>query len=107
MVRESFTVRLAEERRHRRSSFMTTAGHLSQTAADADHLNPDIIHPERDGAVGSITLAGVRIDRLDFNSAVRAIIDHAASNGEPRYVVTPNAHHVVLHQKDAFFREIY
>ena len=35
------------------------------------------------------------------------IIDHALKRSRPEYVVTPNAHHIVLLQKDPFFLRIY
>jgi N-acetylglucosaminyldiphosphoundecaprenol N-acetyl-beta-D-mannosaminyltransferase len=55
----------------------------------------------------SVTIAGVRIDALDFDNVVGEIVAHAAGGGAPAYVVTPNAHHVVLLQRDALLREIY
>jgi len=58
-------------------------------------------------AASFFTIAGVRIDDLGFEGAVEAIVDHAAHGREASYVVTPNAHHVVLFQKDALFRRIY
>jgi N-acetylglucosaminyldiphosphoundecaprenol N-acetyl-beta-D-mannosaminyltransferase len=55
----------------------------------------------------NVTIAGVRIDALTFDDVVQAIVTHAAQGGTPGYVVTPNAHHVVLLQRDALLREIY
>jgi N-acetylglucosaminyldiphosphoundecaprenol N-acetyl-beta-D-mannosaminyltransferase len=55
----------------------------------------------------TVTIAGVRIDALDFDRVVEAIVAHASGEGAPAYVVTPNAHHVVLFQEDALLREIY
>jgi N-acetylglucosaminyldiphosphoundecaprenol N-acetyl-beta-D-mannosaminyltransferase len=52
------------------------------------------------------TIADVAIDGLDFDGAVEAIVERAAT-GPPAYVVTPNAHHVVLLQRDELLREIY
>ncbi len=54
-----------------------------------------------------VTIAGVGIDALDFDAVVDAIVAHAAAGGAPGYVVTPNAHHTVLLQRDARLREIY
>jgi N-acetylglucosaminyldiphosphoundecaprenol N-acetyl-beta-D-mannosaminyltransferase len=54
-----------------------------------------------------VTIAGVGIDALSFDSVVDAIVAHAAARGEPAYVVTPNAHHVVLFQSDELLREVY
>jgi N-acetylglucosaminyldiphosphoundecaprenol N-acetyl-beta-D-mannosaminyltransferase len=51
-------------------------------------------------------IADVAIDGLDFDGAVEAIAERAAT-GPPSYVVTPNAHHVVLLQRDELLREIY
>jgi N-acetylglucosaminyldiphosphoundecaprenol N-acetyl-beta-D-mannosaminyltransferase len=55
----------------------------------------------------SATIAGVRIDALGFDAVVDAIVTRAVAGAEPSYVVTPNAHHVVLFQDDALFRDIY
>jgi len=58
---------------------------------------------------GRTTIAGVPIHVADFRTVLRTIVDRAecgdgAANG---YVVTPNAHHVVMYQKDALLRQIY
>jgi len=53
------------------------------------------------------TIAGVSLDPLAFGDVVEAIVAHATHGGAPVYVVTPNAHHVVLLQRDALLREIY
>jgi N-acetylglucosaminyldiphosphoundecaprenol N-acetyl-beta-D-mannosaminyltransferase len=58
-------------------------------------------------AASSFTIAGVRIDNRAFGDVVATIVEHAASGRAAGYVVTPNAHHVVLFQKDARLREIY
>ncbi len=55
----------------------------------------------------NVTIAGVRLDALAFDDVVEAIVAHAAQGGAPAYVVTPNAHHVVLLQRDALLREVY
>jgi N-acetylglucosaminyldiphosphoundecaprenol N-acetyl-beta-D-mannosaminyltransferase len=49
----------------------------------------------------------VQIDALDFQTVVDRIVEHARIGGPPGYVVTPNAHHVVLLQTDAKLRSIY
>jgi N-acetylglucosaminyldiphosphoundecaprenol N-acetyl-beta-D-mannosaminyltransferase len=54
-----------------------------------------------------VTIAGARLDALAFDDVVETIVAHAAHGGAPAYVVTPNAHHVVLLQRDARLREIY
>ena len=55
----------------------------------------------------SATIAGVRIDALGFDQVVEAIVARATAGAAPAYVVTPNAHHVVLFQSDQLLREIY
>jgi len=55
----------------------------------------------------SVTISGVRIDALELESVVDAIAARAASGASSCYVVTPNAHRVVLFQDDTLFREIY
>jgi len=55
----------------------------------------------------SATIAGVRIDALAFEKVVDVIVARAAGGATPAYVVTPNAHHLVLLQNDALLREIY
>lgn len=54
-----------------------------------------------------INICGVKVDKYNFDEAVEAIVDHAAAHGTPKYVVTPNAHHITLLQHDAHFRKIY
>lgn len=56
---------------------------------------------------GRIRIAGVRIDTAGMSRALDRIVEHAASGESSAYVVTPNAHHVVLHQTDAKLRAIY
>ena len=43
-----------------------------------------------------INICGVKVDKYNFDEAVEAIVDHAAAHGTPKYVVTPNAHHITL-----------
>jgi N-acetylglucosaminyldiphosphoundecaprenol N-acetyl-beta-D-mannosaminyltransferase len=54
-----------------------------------------------------ISIANVAIDALTFDCVVERIVACAGSDDRGRYVVTPNAHHVALYQKDALFRTIY
>ncbi len=54
-----------------------------------------------------VNICGVAIDKYTFDEAVEIIIDHALSCETPKYVVTPNAQHIVALQKDAHFRKIY
>lgn len=52
-------------------------------------------------------LAGVPIDLCTTDEAVRLIVHHATHAGAPRYVVTPNAMHVVMLQEMESFRRVY
>jgi N-acetylglucosaminyldiphosphoundecaprenol N-acetyl-beta-D-mannosaminyltransferase len=54
-----------------------------------------------------IDICGIRIDNYSFDKVVELIINHVLSGGTPGYVVTPNAHHILLLQKDKNFRKIY
>jgi N-acetylglucosaminyldiphosphoundecaprenol N-acetyl-beta-D-mannosaminyltransferase len=54
-----------------------------------------------------VNICNVEIDKYSFDEVVEAIAHHALSGGEPEYVVTPNAQHILLIQKDAHFSEIY
>jgi N-acetylglucosaminyldiphosphoundecaprenol N-acetyl-beta-D-mannosaminyltransferase len=54
-----------------------------------------------------INICGVEIDNYSFDEVVERIINHALAAGDPEYVVTPNAIHIVDLQQDAHFREIY
>lgn len=47
------------------------------------------------------------VDSCSFREACDAIFAHAASDGSPAYIITPNAQHVVLLNGDSRLREIY
>jgi len=52
-------------------------------------------------------ICGVKIDKFTLDEAIESIVHYALAGAAPKYVVTPNAHHILLLQKDAHFREIY
>ncbi|MCU0567594.1 MAG: WecB/TagA/CpsF family glycosyltransferase [Oculatellaceae cyanobacterium Prado106] len=54
-----------------------------------------------------VNICGVAIDRYTFAEVVTSVVNHAQLRKPPEYVVTPNAHHVVLLQNDCQFRQIY
>ncbi|NJN87373.1 MAG: WecB/TagA/CpsF family glycosyltransferase [Leptolyngbyaceae cyanobacterium SL_7_1] len=54
-----------------------------------------------------VNICGVEIDNLNFSQVVEKIVQAAKAPEGSTYVVTPNAHHVVMLQKNAHFREIY
>jgi N-acetylglucosaminyldiphosphoundecaprenol N-acetyl-beta-D-mannosaminyltransferase len=54
------------------------------------------------------SICGVKIDRYSFDKVVEMIVHGALSFcATPKYIVTPNAHHILLLQKDTHFRKIY
>lgn len=54
-----------------------------------------------------VNIGGVEIDRITFAETVDRVIQQAKSGAVPRYVVTPNAHHINLLQRDDRFRNVY
>lgn len=54
-----------------------------------------------------VNICDVQIDPYSFDQVVEKIVDHALNRRSPEYVVTPNAHHVVLLQKDRYFQQVY
>jgi N-acetylglucosaminyldiphosphoundecaprenol N-acetyl-beta-D-mannosaminyltransferase len=54
-----------------------------------------------------VNIAGIEIDSYSFNQVLDEITKHIFLNKNPEYVVTPNAQHILLLQKDADFRQIY
>lgn len=54
-----------------------------------------------------INLCGAGIDDYPFDEVVEKIIYHAQFASSPEYVVTPNAHHLVMLQQDTEFQDIY
>jgi N-acetylglucosaminyldiphosphoundecaprenol N-acetyl-beta-D-mannosaminyltransferase len=54
-----------------------------------------------------VNICGVEIDKYSFAEAVAGMLNHAKLSKPPEYVVTPNAHHIVMLQKDADFRKVY
>jgi N-acetylglucosaminyldiphosphoundecaprenol N-acetyl-beta-D-mannosaminyltransferase len=54
-----------------------------------------------------VSICGIGVDQYSFNQVVETIAHHALTSKEPKYVVTPNAHHIVTLQNDAHFREVY
>ncbi|HWK89938.1 MAG TPA: WecB/TagA/CpsF family glycosyltransferase, partial [Longimicrobium sp.] len=48
-----------------------------------------------------------RVDACTMRQAVAAMLERARAGGPPAYVVTPNAHHLVLLEDSAPFRGVY
>jgi len=64
-------------------------------------LNPILTPPE------SVEICHARVHATTLPQAVDLISNYAATLPGPAYVVTPNAQHVVLLERDQHFREIY
>jgi N-acetylglucosaminyldiphosphoundecaprenol N-acetyl-beta-D-mannosaminyltransferase len=64
-------------------------------------INPILTAPE------SVNICHACIHATTLTQAVDLISKYAATSQGPAYVVTPNAQHVVLLEKDQHFREIY
>jgi len=54
-----------------------------------------------------IDICSVKIDSYSFDEVVEIILGHIRIGGKPKYVVTPNAHHVFLLKQHPYFRQIY
>jgi N-acetylglucosaminyldiphosphoundecaprenol N-acetyl-beta-D-mannosaminyltransferase len=54
-----------------------------------------------------IDIFGIRIDNYSLNEVVAITIERASKVKKPEYIVTPNAHHLVMLQNNKSFREIY
>lgn len=54
-----------------------------------------------------VNICDVDIDSYSFQQVMDVIIYHASTSTTPEYVVTPNAHHLLLLQSNHYFREIY
>ena len=52
------------------------------------------------------SFAGIKINNLNMQEAINKI-EALIKEGRPSYIVTPNAAHIVLLQKDAEFRKVY
>lgn len=58
-------------------------------------------------SAATVQIAGARIDACTFREAVDRIVERARAGGPPSYVVTPNAHHVVMLSESESFRQVY
>lgn len=54
-----------------------------------------------------VEICDIGVDNLSFDEVVQTIVKHLATVKIPKYVVTPNAQHILLLQKNEKFREIY
>ncbi|GAB4383900.1 MAG: WecB/TagA/CpsF family glycosyltransferase [Elainellaceae cyanobacterium] len=54
-----------------------------------------------------VNICGIGVDDYSFKKVVDCIVYDALTSTVPKYVVTPNAHHIMMLQHDALFREIY
>ncbi|MBE7382478.1 MAG: WecB/TagA/CpsF family glycosyltransferase [Leptolyngbya sp. SIO1E4] len=54
-----------------------------------------------------IDISGIRIDCYSFDEVIELTVNHILSERKPRYIVTPNAHHIITLQNDAYFQSVY
>lgn len=54
-----------------------------------------------------VNICGIKVDSYSLDQVVNDIVNHIEFSRSPEYVVTPNAHHIVLLQRNDKFREIY
>ena len=54
-----------------------------------------------------VNLCGVNIDALSFDEVISIVEQKLLSDRKPNYIVTPNAQHIVILQKDRHFQKIY
>src|ERR1700685_1279843 len=59
------------------------------------------------GSVPRILIGHALVHSCSFDEVVEAIVRDAAIGEEPKYVVTPNAQHVVLLENDKHLRQIF
>ncbi len=66
------------------------------------------LHPyASDAPLRRIRIGEALVHSYYFNEAVDAITHYAASGAAPGYIVTPNAQHIVLLERDKYLRQIY
>jgi N-acetylglucosaminyldiphosphoundecaprenol N-acetyl-beta-D-mannosaminyltransferase len=63
--------------------------------------------PLRGSAVARIGVGHALIDNCSAQQVCASIIAHAQNQGKPAYVLTPNAQHIVLLEKERRLQEIY
>lgn len=61
----------------------------------------------RHAGMDRVGIGHALVDNCSFREACVAIVEHAKSGGDPAYVTTPNAQHIVLLDGDRRLREIY
>ena len=54
-----------------------------------------------------VSIGHALVDDCSAESACAAILEHARGRGKPAYVITPNAQHIVLLERDPAFRQVY
>ena len=70
-------------------------------------VSPAPLTPLRGPDVARIGVGHALIDNCSSQQVCASIIAHATSQGKPAYVLTPNAQHIVLLEKERHLQEIY
>ncbi len=63
--------------------------------------------PLRQAGTTRVGIGYALVDDCSSEDVCRSIVDHARRRGAPAYVITPNAQHIVLLEKDDRFRRVY
>jgi N-acetylglucosaminyldiphosphoundecaprenol N-acetyl-beta-D-mannosaminyltransferase len=58
-------------------------------------------------SVPRVRIGDALVDSYRFHEVIDVIVRHAIAGGAPKYVVTPNAQHIVLLAGDEYLRRIY
>jgi N-acetylglucosaminyldiphosphoundecaprenol N-acetyl-beta-D-mannosaminyltransferase len=61
----------------------------------------------RHAGMDRVGIGHALVDNCSCREACLSIVEHAKAGGEPAYVTTPNAQHIVLLDRDRRLREIY
>lgn len=76
---------------------------LSQRCGPSTLRQPSL----RRSGMDRVGIGHALVDNCSFREVCGAIVEHAKASGEPAYVTTANAQHIVLLDRDERFREIY
>ncbi len=70
-------------------------------------IEPGAQHASLRGPAPRVGIGHALVDDCSSQQVCSSIIDHARRRGRSSYVITPNAQHIVLLDKDPKFRQIY
>jgi N-acetylglucosaminyldiphosphoundecaprenol N-acetyl-beta-D-mannosaminyltransferase len=76
-------------------------------AASPVHSSARVHSTLRRPGIDRIGIGHALVDNCSSEQACEAIVTHARNSGQPAYVITPNAQHIVLLDQDKRLRKIY